>query len=609
MKKYFLLICGLFLASFIFPVSVHAKSFYFPRVQTQITVNTDGSINLVEERTFSFSGSFSEFYWDIPLKSGEDIDNVTLTEKMDNKLIQSSGLSFNVSKIRDNVHIQAYRSIYSEDLTFVLSYRMTGVVKKYLDVGQLYYQVIGGGWGARTDRVEVDVLLSKAVDPSELFVWGHGPLNGSSAIVNGQHLHFEAKDVPSNTFVEIRALFPSNLITGQPIAQTMLDDIKKEEKDFQNATKTREVSRFLTMIMLLAGIVTWILFWVRKWSKEGKEYRDVPIPQEIPFPPDTNMSPSLVENLVTQEQDLTPNSFSATILWLAKKGCIKIESRPYSTWGFFGIWSKQAYKYTLHFTGKSTGGQKDITQGDELVLGFLMSFSKNGTTLFMDDLTDGMKKDKLKVQEFFKDWKEHVEEEADKEEFVEDTSKKWYWIFNISNMIFWTVVIIICIILFQIHIPINRGTFLIFFVLWVIIERIGKGFLRWTKKYSDKAQQWISFKKYLQNISRIKRELPQAVIIWEDILIYGTALGVATTVAKYLPLLLSHVSTYPYWYVSSSSGGITGVTGLDTGFVTSFSQSITSMNSAFQSSFSSGSGGGFSGGGGGGSGGGGGGAR
>lgn len=597
---------GFFLIVFIscfFPISVHAKSFYFPRVQTQITINQDGSINLQEARTFSFSGSFSQFYWDIPLKSGEDIDNITLTEGTNNTYVQ-----LYVNKNSDNVHIQAARNIYSEDLTFILSYRMTGVVKKYLDVGQLYYQVIGSGWGARTDRADIDVFLPKAVDPSQLYVWGHGPLNGSSSIVNGQHLHFEAKDIPANTFVEIRTLFPRNLIAVEPIAQNVLDDIKKEEKNFQNTTRIRELGKFLTMIILLAGIIAWILFWIHKWSKEGKEYRDIPIPQEIPFPPDTNMSPSLVENLVTQEQSLTPNSFSATILWLAKKGCIKIESHPYSTWGFFGIWSKQAYKYILHFTGKPTGGQKDITQGDELVLGFLMSFSPDGTTLSMDDLTDGMKEDKLKVQEFFKDWKEHVEEEADKDEFVEDTSKKWYWIFNISNMIFWTVVMIIFIVVFQIRIPINRSIILALFVLWIIIERIGKAFLRWTKKYSDKAQQWISFKKYLQNISRIKRELPQAVVIWEDILIYGTALGVATTVAKYLPLLLSHVTVYPYWYMSTSSGGISGAMGLNTGFATSFTQSMTSMNSAFQSSFSSGSGGGFSGGGGGGSGGGGGGA-
>ncbi|MEX2132542.1 MAG: DUF2207 domain-containing protein, partial [Acidimicrobiia bacterium] len=47
-----------------------AKSFWLSNGDVEITVNDDGSLDVVESLTFDFDGSFSGAYRDIPLTSG-----------------------------------------------------------------------------------------------------------------------------------------------------------------------------------------------------------------------------------------------------------------------------------------------------------------------------------------------------------------------------------------------------------------------------------------------------------------------------------------------------------------------------------------------------------
>jgi hypothetical protein len=50
-----------------------AKSYWIDSADSDITVNADGSLSVIERITYEFSGSFSGGYRDIPLRSGESI--------------------------------------------------------------------------------------------------------------------------------------------------------------------------------------------------------------------------------------------------------------------------------------------------------------------------------------------------------------------------------------------------------------------------------------------------------------------------------------------------------------------------------------------------------
>jgi hypothetical protein len=58
-----------------------AKSFSLPQASVAIAVEPDGSLSLEEHITFAFDGSFSGAYRDIPLRQGEVIQDVFVSEE------------------------------------------------------------------------------------------------------------------------------------------------------------------------------------------------------------------------------------------------------------------------------------------------------------------------------------------------------------------------------------------------------------------------------------------------------------------------------------------------------------------------------------------------
>ena len=73
-----LLFAVMALAPCLFPRAAQAREYSIDAVNIDLTVNTDGSISIVEDRTFNFDGSFNGVYWDIateaPAQHSTDAD-------------------------------------------------------------------------------------------------------------------------------------------------------------------------------------------------------------------------------------------------------------------------------------------------------------------------------------------------------------------------------------------------------------------------------------------------------------------------------------------------------------------------------------------------------
>jgi len=66
-RKLFLFIIFFLLPFYLFPKTSQAKDYYFPNVKAEYTINQDGSIDVLESRTYKFDGSFSWADITIPL--------------------------------------------------------------------------------------------------------------------------------------------------------------------------------------------------------------------------------------------------------------------------------------------------------------------------------------------------------------------------------------------------------------------------------------------------------------------------------------------------------------------------------------------------------------
>jgi len=411
MKFWRFIFAILLAAFFVIPAQTYAKSYYFPSVISDISVMPDSSISVVEKRTFTFEGSFSRIYWDIPLRSDQSVQDVALSED-DTPQVKYEEIpspdsarpvhKFSAERQGNSEHIEAYHSSYNEDRTFTLSYTVTNAVTSYNDVSELYWQAIGKGWDARTDSAQITVHLPSAVDKNQIYVWGHGPLNGQAQIIDGSTAAFNVKNVPQNNFVEVRVLFPAALVTSGPkINETALSRIQKEEKSFQDETILRARAAYGATIASGALLILWIVFWFVVWYKNGREYYEG-VPKYFHEPPSA-LEPALVEALITQGLRVSANAFSATILDLARKKYIQIEAQETISKGFLGLGAGSiSYKYILHKDTKRYPSKKPLKDFEQALYDFIFSYAKDSDVVSIDDLKTQMKGDPFKSRNFSK---------------------------------------------------------------------------------------------------------------------------------------------------------------------------------------------------------------
>ena len=76
-----LFFCLVMVVVALWAVPVQARSYYFPRVLIEAELHPDGSMSVVEERTFSFDGEYHGAWQYIYLKNNASIKDVLVSEQ------------------------------------------------------------------------------------------------------------------------------------------------------------------------------------------------------------------------------------------------------------------------------------------------------------------------------------------------------------------------------------------------------------------------------------------------------------------------------------------------------------------------------------------------
>lgn len=206
MKKY-LIISLLFLAiTAIFSVQneVQAKSYTVEDMDIQATINKDGSVKIEQKITYDFNGSYNGIYINIPYQL-EDIEaeEAIKGNKINDNIYNGKEVTVNkVSTIKNeaetefkkvssaingnkNVYtttnerglqkIKVYSPSNNTTKTFKIDYIIDNLCVKHNDIGELYYNFIGGAWEIEIKKLNIDIYIPQNTQKIE--VWGHGPYN------------------------------------------------------------------------------------------------------------------------------------------------------------------------------------------------------------------------------------------------------------------------------------------------------------------------------------------------------------------------------------------------------------------------------------------------
>ena len=117
-------------------------------------VTKDGSLVVDELITYAFSGPFTGGYRDVPLRKGESIDHVQVSEA--GRAYRPGGCTelgcadepatFGTTVVGDHKRIVWHYQAQDETRTFRIHYRLSGVAVAYDDVVDVNLQVWGSEW-------------------------------------------------------------------------------------------------------------------------------------------------------------------------------------------------------------------------------------------------------------------------------------------------------------------------------------------------------------------------------------------------------------------------------------------------------------------------------
>ena len=613
-KKVLLFVIILFLIVICSGNKAKAESYlYLNSLKFDVLVNEDASINVTEYWNIDIEETntlYKSFKTDNSKYTG--ITNVKVTDITDGKnkaFIKQNNWEYHVDNQKyygtenQNGDFEIGWGVGldndSDTREYKIEYKVENAITKYNDYAELYWQLIGEDFEISAKEVTGTVTLPQnASSKEDIKVWGHiETLNGTIYATDLNKIEFEIDGYRSNNMLEIRTLFPTEMITSSArtknveILQTVIEEAK------------------YTTVVAIIGVIFDVIFIItilganknpirhqKKFTPEQQieYYRDVPRGDATP-----GEAVQLLQKNTTKELNYNylGKVFSAVLLNLKLKGYLEFE-----------IDENKKGKEKISIRIRKKLDAQELNSEEKEVYAFLdqATMRKDERVLTLKELQKVIKSNPSKVEKLGKGMGENIYSSLISKELLDEKQAQEYT--NSMAILALQIVFLILYLLFASIIIgtegigfnyIIKNTFVATTILGIIsiakkIEIIRK-VNPFTQKGVNEIEEWKGLEKYMQDFSLLnEREVPD-IEIWERFLVYATAFGIAEKVIKQLKL------AYPNFEQVTGNDYTMMYLMMNTDFNRSFSSAISSSMSSTYSS-ATGGGGGFSGGGGGGGG-------
>jgi uncharacterized membrane protein len=591
-----------------------AKSFSIDRVRIEAQVMPNGDMTVTDTRTLSFSGTYHFVYWDLSTKRSDGIEVTGASGPaagdpasiVPYQLSQGGvGLAtgelgtYGVAQQGDVVRVQLNFEVADATASFTVRYTAKGAAKRYTDTAQLYWQFVGADMAVEARDVSVTVRLPGGVRRDQVRAWAHGPLWGTVTIEPDASVLLKVDPLPPSTFVEGRILFPAAALSDAPPQPgAMLQQALREEKSLADkANSERRRARIKVVLWGLIGVgiplaaLVLVLVLYMRYGREPETQFQAQYLRDIPQP---SLPPALVA-FIWNMGSVGADDATATLLDLANRKVIDLERVTVQKDGLFGHSESVTYRLTLHDErlGELLAYEQDLCT-------FLFHEMAGGSTLVLSELKEIAKTQRTAFAKGYASWKAEVEHEGERRGYLDAQADRMA--FTGSALAFVAIV-------GSIAAAVLGQTFWFFLGVPVGIGLIfaARAIKRRSQEAAELHAQYRALERYLKDFGRLDEKPPDAVVLWEQFLIYAVVFGIADQVTKAMTVRVPEIVNDPafrtpyilWWGMPGEGTGMSAFSEIGS----SFSQAVSVATSS--SSSGAGGGGGFSGGGGGGGGGGG----
>lgn len=604
LKKIILFISIILLVLTTFSIYVRAddsSSLYLDKLKFDVTVNEDGSMDVVET-------------WDIDISH---VNTLYKTFKMDDEKFTSiknvkvkditanrefTQIDEEMYHVTENCYYGLINSKGDFEIawgvgldnryatrTYEISYTVVDAIGKYNDYAELYWQFIGADFEVDADKITGTITLpSNANSEDDIKVWGHTEnLNGEIYVTDTNKIKFQLENFNAGRYVEVRVLFPTEMVesTGRTYNENRYDEVIKEETKWANQANIRrqweEIKDEVVAIFVIFVILALCIIFIEKAVKYGKKLSSIKkfVPeQKLDYfrdLPEKDTTPGEAVYILKEPYNAFSRHFgkifSATLLDLKLKDYIDLRVEKTD---------KNKDKIYLK---KLKESDSNLKSDEKRILDFAYKAFGKKTEVEMKTLEQYIEKHPAGVEALINGCLKAIESQLKESKMFDKKQKEEFSNYAGLSGVYYVFAIVTLFWAFPLAI--------ILLINGLICGSIKKRANVLTQKGVDSKEKWKGLKKYMEDFSLLNEKEIPAIEVWERYLVYATAFGIADKVLKQLKTIYPnideldsiHTSTYMYFMYHSN-------------FETSFSSSISSSISSSYSS-ATGGGGGFSGGG------------
>ena len=525
-----------------------AASYTIKPFRMNVDVTRRGDANVTETMTYHFDDDYHGVYnvQDLRGIQGGRLTGVS-TRLNDGgmrpaRAVDSGDSRYQVSQSNQRLKVKVYRAVSAGDrLQVTYRFHLTGVVTNYADTAELNWKLIGAGWDEPLHNVRLTIQLPTQ-PVKQLQAWTHGPLTGHTAVQSKTgRVVMTIPENPANTFVESHLLFPTQVTAANPNTRAQKRRAaaqKQEAKLAADANAKRQQQRWLVVggyVALTVGLVA-LLAGSYHWMRHHPANRyphPIPVDHFFDVP---GVAPAVAVALLNFRSPDT-DALSGELMMAASRHEIKLEP------------VREKKHDTVRLTKTGTVTNIFLQRAFER-LGSLDSFT-------LRDLKQFAKKDKgSRVSHWFKEWQDQVDEAA---EVYQDGD-------NIAIRqrllgIAWGLTLVIAAwigvsaLVDPLVFKLSAGLGLVvLFGSWTYISRQRRQIDRNTAEGLVLRNEIGGFRRMLKDIGHFNTAKIGDLILWEQILPYAAAFGLAKQVADKLAIdfgkdvVAGALVAYPLYY-------------------------------------------------------------
>ncbi len=548
------------------------RSYSIPYANIDLFVEENGNLHVKEKLHYSFSGTYNGIYRDIPLASGQRIENLKIST-------QGAYSSYQVNRNGDMQSLKIFlysnsqktAPITDRDVDVFIEYDFINVITIYNDIAQLHYKLWGERWEVDVDQLNSNIHVKSSNGTK---YWLNPPYYTESSGWQGNILKITSDFIYSGDFFEIRMVMPKGQFAANtPFAQKVnsngLKEIEQIQQDYQDELALFSTLYIILGILLFLGIFIPAIIYL-KFGREPKidynaEYeRDLPT-DDLPAVVNAISGKGLGKKVGEPDMD----GFRATIMDLINRKHILIQNI-----------SSESKEESISLKINPDKNLDKLKNFESDVIYFLRYFQKDGA-IDLDMLKHDLKKksNAKRFRDSYDLWENNL-----KNKFLDDETMNKIFLkkgdtylkaFGIIGLIIAAITFF-----FTVSDPLPASSLaLISSIILGIVAVISlimpqKVAGQWTTYGEEFDAKWHNFSRYIQDYSLIKEYPPESVQIWDKYLVYATALGIADKVKKTMEMSLpddelarSDVYMFHYYggYVILSSSLDTGMSTASSG--------------------------------------------